>query len=225
MKELTRYSKRLNSLASFVNCDQNLADIGSDHGFLVSILIENGFSKEILAVENKKGPFENLVKNLSAYQKDFIHFSLSNGLEEVESKYETVVIAGMGFATIKSIINKDLSKLDFIKTFIIDCHTNQTEVRKYFVDLGYMIEEEKTIFEDNVFYDLIKFKKTNYKEYYNDLELEYGPINIKNLDPVFKNRILKEIEYKEKVISLTVDEKKKTTLKTEIQKLRKLIGD
>lgn len=219
-----KYSKRLNAIASLIDFDKSLVDVGSDHGFLVSILIQNGFKKPILAVENKKGPYENLMKNIARMDAYNITTSLSSGLEKVDSSYQTIVIAGMGFSTIKAIIEKDIEKAKSFENYIIDCHTNLTEVREYFVNLGYKIEDEITIFEDEVFYDIISFKKSDKKSQYKSLELKYGPKNLQNLDKIFVLRILDEISYKERIIEKTTDLTKKETLINEISELKRLIG-
>ena len=66
--------------------------------------------------------------------------NLSSGLKKVDINYQTIVIAGMGFATIKEIVLDDIKKGHKRETFIIDCHTNQNEVRSFFYELGYKID-------------------------------------------------------------------------------------
>jgi len=222
MTNIKKFSKRLNALADLVNKNYDLADIGSDHGFLITILVNKGFKNKLLAVENKKGPFEGLKENLDSLHKDNIFYSLSNGLEEAPENYKTYVIAGMGFSTIQSIINNDIEKVKKAKYLIIDCHTNQTEVRQFITKIGYRIINEKVIYEDKIYYDLICFENTNEHVEYSDVELKYGPINIRNLEPDFIGYLDSQLLQKTKILEYKKNEKDIEILRKEIEEILKI---
>lgn len=208
-------STRLNEIVNLIDQDQNVADIGSDHGYVLIELRKRGFKSKLLGVENKKAPFLHLVNNVNAYKDINITCDLSDGIENVSDEYHTVIIAGMGFQTISYIISKNKEKLDFIDTFIIDAHTDKSKVRAYFVKLGYKIQNETIVFEDGIFYDLIKFTKTKKEVFYDDCELEFGPIHIKNKDKLFVKMIQTEIDYNKSIIEKIAN----TNAKDKINKL------
>ena len=215
------FSKRLNTIAKLIDNEYPLADIGSDHGQLIEILINNGFNNDILGVENKEGPFSNLSKNISKLNNPNIKVSFSNGLCDVSDYYKTIVIAGMGFETIKNIINDSIKKLDSIETFIIDCHTNFEQVRPFFCNLGYYIENEISLNEKNIYYDIIKFKK-GHKEYSN-LELKYGPINLVNKPDAFVQNIKQQIFSIEELLKKQTSKEKLSQLLFKLNELKGLI--
>ena len=175
LKERTMISLRLQNLVKLIEKGSCVADIGSDHGYLLLELKKLNLATKMLGVENKKGPFEHLKKNVLRMDPELknINISFSSGLEEVTSEYTTVVIAGMGFVTIKSIIEKDLKKTDFINTFIIDSHSNTPELRHFLNDIGYYIDKELCFYDKKVFYEVIRFKKGH--KVYNDLDYKFGP--------------------------------------------------
>jgi len=217
-------SNRLITIAK--NCLQypyDLADIGSDHGFLLLYLRENGFSYNLLGVENKKGPFNALKEHIAnSNYKDSISLSFSDGLEDVNSNYKMIVMAGIGFDTIKSIVNKDISKLSSIDVFIIDSHTKVEETRRFFSQNGYKISKESIIFEDGIYYEIISFEKGIAS--YSDEEYRYGPILMKERSGIF---IQKYIEKQKCLLNLldrvNKNSKKYQDLEKEISELNSLL--
>lgn len=192
-------SNRIKQIKKYIPLNQDVADVGSDHGLLLRLLFDDGFPNNMLGIENKEGPFSNLSKLVKAINDEKVSCILSDGIDYLPSNYKTVVIAGMGFDTIKAIINKNKDKIDFINDFIIDCHTSYEKVRPFFVELGYHITEETIIFEDNIYYEIIHFKK-GYQNY-TALELTYGPINLAEKSEVFINRNKLLIEKNELICS------------------------
>ena len=179
-------SKRIKQIKKYIPLNQDVADVGSDHGLLLRLLFDDGFPNKMLGIENKEGPFSNLSKLVKAINAENVSCVLSDGINYLPSNYKTVVIAGIGLDTIKAIINKSKDKIDFISDFIIDCHTSYEKVRPFFVELGYHVAEETIIFEDNIYYEIIHFKKG--PQNYTTLELTYGPIILLEKSENFINR-------------------------------------
>ena len=101
------FSKRLNLLASLVKDGANVYDVGADHGQL-EILLASRVNK-IIAIENKKGPYENLLvatKNLPNVQ-----CYLASDLDKLDEESNFLILAGLGSKTIINIIKKNLLKI------------------------------------------------------------------------------------------------------------------
>lgn len=215
-------SKRLETIISFVDKGECVADIGSDHGFVSIELIKRNIAEKVFAVENKEGPFSVLKKNTEQYKNIVISFS--DGIEALNDEFKTVIIAGMGFHTIKRIIEKSKEKIQVIDTFIIDSHTLTEELRKYFVTLGYYISNESCLLEKDVFYEIIKFKKGS--KNYSKLEYKYGPILLKNRnrDFIMHYRILIE-KYKNVIENNKLNSLKYNEFNEKIRELEELIDE
>ena len=94
-----KLSNRLETIINMVDKGSLVADIGSDHGYVSIELIDINIASKCFAVENKIGPYTTLVANCLSHGN--IITSLSDGLTQVPSEFKTVIIAGMGFETIK----------------------------------------------------------------------------------------------------------------------------
>ena len=186
-------SKRLSAIVNLIKNDNNIADIGSDHGYVLLELRKKGFVSRLMGVENKKNPFLHLKENVARSGYQNIECVYSDGLNDVDNEFKTIVIAGMGFDIIKNIILSNKEKLKYINNIIIDSHTDKSKVRPFFISLGYDIDDEVVIFEDDIYYDLVSFKKCNNIQKYTMEELEFGKINLLNKSNDFKNMIIDEI--------------------------------
>lgn len=169
-------SIRLQTIGEFVNKDAHVFDVGADHGLLEKYLIDNDVTKNIVAVENKVGPYSTLKNNLLGYN---VKVLLSDGLDDLDSTSDTLIIAGMGGLLIKDIISKHVDKLIHINKIIVDAHRDIYLIREYITQLGFIIEKEKLVYENGQYYFVISFIK-GHKEYSLD-ELMWG-VNLLNKD-------------------------------------------
>lgn len=153
-----------------------VADVGADHGKLMIALFESGRINRGYAIENKKGPYNRLVKALTDnHLEEAIIPLYSDGIEDLPSVVSTVVIAGMGGETIVGILKRHPEKLKYVDTIIVDAHSELAYLRDEISQMGYTIADEKIIKEDGVFYEIIKFIKSEIA-FYSDKDLEFGPI-------------------------------------------------
>lgn len=216
-------SKRLQSIFSLIEKGQNVADIGCDHGYLLIELYKNGISKTLLGVDNKIGPLNIAKANIEKERfTSNINLSLSDGLDSVTSKYNCVVLAGLGSDTIIKIIEKNLEKLNFIDTFIVDSHTDIENIRRFFVMHNYFIDKEVLLMEKNILYTIIRFKKGNFS--YSDLEFKYGPYLLKNKDDNFIKIYTDRINYLQSIVNNQTNEKYIKKINEEIEELNKIIN-
>ena len=193
-----KLSKRLLTIASLVDKGAKVYDVGADHGLLERYLLDNDAVSSLIAVENKIGPYNILLNNLKGYDAN-VYFA--DGLEKLDSNSDTLIFAGLGGNAIIDILKKGKKvSFDNINKIIIDAHRDKELVKRYLVSLGYKIEKEIIVFENNIFYFIISFIKGS--ENYNIDEYEFG-YKIKN-DPLFhqycdyeRNRIMSILAKKE----------------------------
>ena len=212
-------SKRLSIIYSFIDEGSSVVDVGCDHGYLLIELAKNNKSTNLLGVENKLGPFSTLKKNIKLNKLDGkINTSLSDGISNVDSSFDTLVIAGMGSDNIVGIIERNKDKLSLFNTIIIDSHTETEKIRRYFVEKYYKISNEKIIKDNKIVYEIIKFVKG--KANYSDLEFKYGPIILNNKnDEEFKEIYKERVQYLTKKLENATNEKFKNNLSNEIEEI------
>ena len=212
-------SKRLSIIYSFIDEGSSVVDVGCDHGYLLIELAKNNKSTNLLGVENKLGPFSTLKKNIKLNNlDDKINISLSDGISNVDSSFDTLVIAGMGSDNIMGIIERNKDKLSLFNTIIIDSHTETEKIRRYFVKKYYKISNEKIIKDNKIVYEIIKFVKG--KANYSDLEFKYGPIILNNKnDEEFKEIYKERVQYLTKKLENATNEKFKNNLSSEIEEI------
>ena len=184
---MEKLSKRLLAIAEMVP-NSVVADIGSDHGKLMISLFNSGKIIKGYAIENKKGPYSRLVKALEKEEIiDSVIPLFSDGISDLPSSVTTVVIAGMGGKTIVEILKKHQSKLKNVDTLILDAHSCIPFLREEVSKIGYAISDERIVKEDDVFYEIIKFRKSDIAFYSRD-DIEFGPILRKEKNSVFKEK-------------------------------------
>lgn len=186
-------SKRLKCIYDMVP-NTVVADIGADHGKLIISLADNKRIVKGYAVENKKGPYNRLLKAvINSGLEDEVIPLLSDGLADLPPTVKTIILAGLGGHTIIDILRKNIEKLHHIDAIIIDAHTANKAVREFVCQNGYVIAEEKMVKEDNIFYEIIKFIRAG-RAIYSDEDFEFGPILSEEKSALFKEKCQERIK-------------------------------
>lgn len=192
-------SNRLKAIASLVNNNSIVADIGSDHGLLPCYLIKNKIATKVYAVDNKEGPLSFAIENINYYKlSESVIPILEDGLNNLKSDVNTIVIAGMGFMTIKSILEADFDVLKNINQVITQSNTDINLMRKWIMDNNFLIESEVMIFENDNYYNLINFNPKESKVYKRD-DHYYSEYLVSNKDTVYNNYLKDRLEKLEKI--------------------------
>lgn len=194
-----KLSKRLQAIYDMVPCGV-LADVGSDHGKLIISLFQNGVISKGYAIENKKGPFDRLKKAIEENNaSDGVIPMLSDGISELPSDVETVVIAGMGGFNVIDILKKNPGKLKNVRTIIVDAHNAIPELRKQVTKMGFVIADEDIVYESGVYYEIIKFISGE-AMYLDDPDIEFGPVLRTEKSMTFKAKYISRIKEIDKLL-------------------------
>ena len=175
-------------------------DVGADHGELEAILENREDITKIYAIENKKGPYNRLVKALSekGIENDIIPL-FSDGIKDLPSTVHTVIIAGMGGSLIIDILKKYPNKTKQIDTLIVDAHNAIPKVREEVSKMGFVIADEKMVREDDIFYEIIKFVRADVA-FYGENDIEFGPILRNEKSATFKEKYQNRIHEIDKLL-------------------------
>lgn len=163
---------RLEKISSYISDNEKVLDVGCDQALLSKILAK----RKIYSIASDLRPniIENAKNNLTPLEKEYITFSVSNGVPTILNEEYTLVLSGMGAHTILDILKN--SNYRFKKIITISNNNNdilRTEMSK----LNYYVLEEEIIKEKGKFYNLIVFD--NVKRDYSKEQILVG-INHKN---------------------------------------------
>lgn len=175
-------SKRLEEVSKLVDLNKVVYDVGSDHGLLPCFLVKEGTCPKAYASDNKEGPLNKAKENIKRYHlEDKVIPVLCDGIDLIEDDVDIITICGMGYFTVEHILgDKDLSKYSKI---IVQVNKDVPLLRKYINDHHYKILDERIVYDD-FYYEIVVFTARE-SATYSDLEIEYGPILLKNKDELF----------------------------------------
>lgn len=147
---------RIKALASLVDKDSRLVDIGTDHALLPIYLYENEITKKVTGSDISSNALEFAKNNLKKHNlSDKIKLIVSDGFTNLTDEYDTAVISGMGTDTIKKILDRE----NLPKKLIISSHKNVDKLRLFMNKKGYKIIKEITLKDNDIYYDMIKYEK------------------------------------------------------------------
>lgn len=190
---------RLSAVASFVRRNSRVADIGTDHGYLLAWLIENGVSPCGIAADINRGPLENARKTvIDAGIYDKVELILSDGLKNVpEGSCDDIVIAGMGGNLIADILascpwiyNKDLH-------IVAQPMSHGEVLREFYLKNGFEILGEKTATDGKRLYCVISAVYTGAKIEREPSYIYLGRLT-ENKDEISKKYVEKNLSALEK---------------------------
>lgn len=207
-------SERLKTVASFVEENTTLADIGSDHAYLPCFLVHIGKINKAIAGEVVKGPFESALKQVrSEGLEQNIDVRFGDGLDVIqeEDQVQTITIAGMGGPLIASILNAGKDKLRTVQTLILQPNIHAKSIREWAIQNNWKIADETILEEHDKIYEIVVLQKGEMT--LTDQELLMGPILMKNKSTVFEKKWAIEMNEWQRI----VDQLNKTNLTEEVR--------
>ena len=189
---------RLEFIASLAS-ERTIADVGSDHGFLVKILFERGSIDYAYAMDISQKCVDKARHNLDAFSSKTT-FLCGDGLEPLDSilqdnlaqKQHNIVpkqvfIAGMGGKEIKNILSQDAAQK--IDKYVLSPQRDVVELRRFLLDNNFTILVDKVVKEGKMFYNVISVQRNagshNSKQTLTENELLFGLTNIREMHSDF----------------------------------------
>ena len=174
--------------ASLVTAGYRLADVGTDHGYIPIVLVQEGRIPSALAMDVNQGPLKRAEEHIKEYQLDsYIHIRLSDGVQNLQpGEADSVLIAGMGGALVIKILQEGKEVLKTVKELILQPQSEISKVRKYLHKQGLVIIDEDMVEEDGKFYPMMKVvhgEPEEYEEYINE-----GNFNLQSIQRSYASR-------------------------------------
>ena len=149
--------KRLLCVASLVRENALLADVGTDHAYLPTYLLQNGRIRRAVAADIGEGPAASARRTVEAAGlTDSIDVRVCDGLSGISPGEVTdIVVAGMGGETIIHILSEApwLRNRDY--RLILQPMTKTAELRRFLFQNGFSIEEERVVRDGDRYYNVM----------------------------------------------------------------------
>lgn len=184
-----KISERLKKIASWVPQDTVLADIGTDHAYLLKYLLDEGKISKAYACDLNKGPLEFARKNLHKYiTNGQAEICQGYGLNALKKEYgvKSLVLAGMGGSLMVKILQEDEGILQGVDNLILSPNNAWERLREYLTKNGLQIIQEDLLLEEGRFYPIIIVKKGK-NESLNPWQLWLGPKLLEKKHPLLKD--------------------------------------
>lgn len=181
-------SRRLKLISDLVKDVDSVVDVGTDHGYVVIDLLKGGRVKKAIASDINKGPVERARKNVADHNLSHkIECRLGGGLTTVKpGEVEAAVIAGMGGNLIRDILLESeevFKKLDYV---IVQPVQNPEVLREYVYKLGWNLEDEWIIFDEDKYYEIFKVSYGNKPKTVEPIYNEISEVLLNKKDEVYK---------------------------------------
>jgi len=193
---------RLECIKSMVTKCNTAADIGTDHGYVAEMLLNDNTCDYVIATDINEGPLSRAIeyitmKNLNSK----CDFRLGNGLTVLKEKEaDAIVIAGMGGELIAEIleVSKNISKETL--QIIMQPMTTAEKLRRYLYENNFKITDEKIVKEYHHYYFVIK-ATPGLVETTDEIYYEFSRHLIEKRDPIMMEYIDKALTINKKIIN------------------------
>ena len=230
---MIQISDRLKSIAEMVTEGNTLADVGCDHAFLAIWLIQNEKIPSAVVSDVREGPLSRAIGHVKeAGLTDRIEARLSDGLSAFSpGEAESLVIAGMGGPLMEKILSGRREVRDSFRELILQPQSDVPHFRRYLMQEGFSIVEEKMVEEEGKFYPMMRAVPSGAsvaadKEPWQDVEVQYGRFLLKDRSPVLKRfldwkyRQLEQILLHLSEVQGIAAEQRKSEIRQEMREIR-----
>ena len=167
-------SKRLQAIVSLIK-GHCLADIGCDHGYVIMEALQQKRIQKAYACDVAPGPLDNAKRNIHLHHlEEQVTCLLMDGMKELPSDVDSIVIAGMGASLMIHILEQGKSHIKKGMHFYFCPHKDASLLREYVSKQGFRIEQECVVEEDGHFYPIMKLVYTNTPYFLTQSEILYG---------------------------------------------------
>lgn len=152
---------KLQTIAGLVEKEDIVIDTCCDHAYLAIYLKQNNLCKEVFASDISEGALNIANQNIEKSGVRIKTF-LSDGFKDFyESSIDTAIIAGVGTSTAFHIVETAPKN---VKKFIISSNNNHYELRQSMYNIGYYVQKEIVVYENEKFYPIMLFIRNYQKE-------------------------------------------------------------
>lgn len=192
-------SIRLESIISMVSPVETLADIGTDHAWLLIELLNRNIIQQGIAIDNKEGPLAIAQRNVASEGlTDKISLLKSDGALKLKTPAQAWVIAGIGGENTLEIIENSLSQAQQLEQLILAPHSKIEIVRARLAELNFTVRSEQLV-KDEKFYVIIN---AQYSKNQQQLTLKETYLGNLESDPLYEEYVRNLLETYQQILIL-----------------------
>lgn len=204
-------SKRLKAIAEYVPPGLTVADIGTDHAYLPTYLVQTGISTKVIAGEYNEGPFGTALQRVQSEGLTLqIDVRKGNGLAVLRpEEAEVITISGMGGGLIADILNEGRDKLSSVKRLILQPNVGERALRVWLLNEHWTLIDETILEEDGKIYEILVAERVPtqaHSDPYRDQPLNHewllrvGPILARKKSPLLLQKWNHELQKADKIM-------------------------
>ena len=200
---MIKLSQRLQALAQFVPQGAQVADIGTDHGFLPCYLVQCGQADRVIACDINEHPLAVAQKNIADSQVgEKVLTRLGNGLQVIApGEVNVVTIAGMGGALMVEILNDAPQVVDRLQRIILQPNIGAEVVRIWAEKNRWHIAAEDLVRENERFSVILVLEPGRSLQPMSAVELYLGPKLLADQHPLLGLYISEEWEKAQHILA------------------------
>lgn len=223
---------RLECIKSMVPKCSVAADIGTDHGYVAEMLLQDNICDKVIATDLNEGPLNRAIEHLTSVNLNYkCDFRLGSGLTVLDkNETEAIIIAGMGGELIADIIETSRNIALQAKELILQPMTTGDKLRRYLSENGFKIIDENIVRELHHYYFIIKAVPGE-DEIKDEIYYEISKILLEKKDPLMFEYLNKILNVNENIINSIEKNtssdynEKKEDLRKKNEKIRELMGN
>ena len=213
---------RLQTLAGQVR-GRVVADIGTDHGQLPLLLLEEGSVLQVLATDisaNSLKKCETLLADHPHRQR--VRLLVTDGLQGIPTeRIDTIVISGMGGHRIIGILSRALQEKKPLRRLVLSPQKGEEAVRRFLHSRGFRILTEEFIEEEKKYYTILVAEPG--KETYSDeKDYKYGKLLIEKAPADWIRWLDKEIAIREALLTPSLSAASEQAIRFRIEELKEV---
>lgn len=192
---------RLECIKSMVSECSVAADIGTDHGYVAEMLLQDSICKKVIATDINEGPLNRAIEHLTNVELNSkCDFRLGSGLTVLKEKEaDVIIIAGMGGELISDIIETSKNIAFQARELILQPMTTGNKLRQYLYENGFKIIDENIVKELHHYYFIIKAVPGK-DEIKDEIYYEISKKVLEKKDPLMNEYMNKLINTNENII-------------------------